>query len=69
VDANEAETAAQAELDHLLDKTTLGTMTNNELEEQFRQLEAETEGQPSKSPQAEPSSEEPIATKPRIRIE
>lgn len=68
IESNEAETAAEGEIDQLLNQTTLGTMTRDKLEDEFRQLEqqAAVEGEGSDG-QSAPNTETLLG--PRIRIE
>ncbi len=68
IDSDEAETAAETEIDQMLNQTALGTMTRDRLDDEFRRLEqnAASEGAGAKAETPSTNEGEP---KPRIRIE
>jgi phage shock protein A len=68
IDSDEAKTAAGAEIDQMLNQTALGTMTRDEMDDEFRKLE-QTAAVAGEGPTGETPSSNEGEQKPRVRIE
>jgi len=69
IEANEAVTGAEAEVDQLLDQTALGNMTQQKLDDEFKQLERKSTSDLEVTAPRTTEVGEPGETRARIRIE